>query len=153
MENIDSVKNIIKDWKINKAVLSNPAKKGDGIVFKSTVERVCVKEKDCFRISDFIDKKVLHRIEECDNNIIIDIMSENGFKNCDISGDINAVILKNKKNMFTVTGVKKGCEQYKAKQHNREKNRIIKEGQKIGWMCELGLMSDDGKIRQKNSSR
>ncbi len=64
MEDFNSIKKkLLKsvDFEFfDKAILSNPFKKGNGICFKAVISKTLINGKEGFQISYFIDKKVVH---------------------------------------------------------------------------------------------
>ncbi len=141
----------------DRAVLSRPLKRGEGICFKAVVSKTAVKGGEGFQISYFIDKKVIHENiiidDDCKKDAfdrladkILSIMSEN-FKQCNLSADKFITLLMNKKRMFRITGLKENDRKLKtAALHNEQKNYIIKEGVYADWLFETGIMDKNGKV-------
>lgn len=165
MDDINSVKKKLEkliDFNFfEKAVLSSPLKKEEGLCFKAVISKTAVKGKEGFQVSRFIDKKVIHEnvIGEKENlsrllsEKIIEIMADN-FKQCGLFSDRVITILMNKKRCFKIVGNKKN-ENIDTNtgtiSHNDEKNYIIKEGEYAHWLYETGLIDKNGNVH--NSMR
>ncbi len=131
----------------SKAIISNPIKKNETLPKKVDIKKIMLKNKICYQFAYYIDKKVTHEnIEDSSQviNKIINIMSEN-FKQCDILADNSLTILMNKKGNFKITGVKKSTNiDASPLSHNKTKNYILKEGEYIDWLYQLGVMDKNG---------
>ena len=85
---------------------------------------------------------------------------QTNFRQCDIRADKLCTVLMNKKRQFTLTGVKDNINfSHSVREHNKQKNYIIPEGEYTDWLYKLGLMDKRGivpahrqkKFRQINS--
>lgn len=134
-----------------KITISNPIKKTEGEPHKIVAEKVTLKDKEVFQFSYYIDKKVVHE-NTADNGVIVLKNSlhkmESGFKQMFISAlNCEITILMNKKKQFKIADIKKINNTDKTiKNHNKEKNYILKDGEFVPWMYKLGMMSDKGII-------
>ncbi len=166
MEDFTSIKekilNTIDFDFFNKAVLSNPFKKGEGVCFKAVVSKISIKGGEGFQISYFTDKKVTHENIVIDKNFkketlanlvdkILSLMTEN-FKQCDLFADKFITLLMNKKRQFKITVIRENDKAVKSEaSHDEEKNYIIKEGVYADWLFETGIIDKTGKVH--NSMR
>ncbi len=134
---------------IERVIISSPIKKSDDLAYKIDICKIEVKKRTCFQFSYYKKTSVKHENIFEDELDIIEkiflIMSDN-FKQCNIFSDKEITLLMNKKRMFKITGLKDNmnCGKYNIKSHNKEKNYILKDGEKIDWLIKLGIMSKDG---------
>ena len=140
----------------DKAVISNPLKKGEGICFKAVLSKTEVRRGQGVQIAYFIDQKVVHEniggdeetgdIKNALIDKILDIMSDN-FKQCNLSSNRIITLLMNKKKQFKITENKENKNPAKnSVSHNAEKNYIIKEGVYADWLFEVGLIDKNGNV-------
>ena len=119
------------------------------MVYKIDICKIEVKKRICFQFSYYKKTNVNHENIFADEIDIIEkiflIMSDN-FKQCNIFADKEITLLMNKKRMFKITGLKykENCGEHNIKSHNKEKNYILKDGEKIDWLVKLGIMSENG---------
>ena len=133
---------------IETAVISSPAKKSSEIR-RIKVEKLILKGKTAYRFSRFTKTQVMHENIEDKMPVekILDTMSEENFKQCDINGNYTLTLLMNKDKLFKITGVKENVN-YSLntdKGHNRKKNYILKD-KAVPWMIKLGLMDENGVV-------
>lgn len=137
---------------VQSVVISNPIKKGV-LPAKVKFEPVNIKDKRCWQMEYIVDNKAMHK--NIEGNIrklfenVLDKLQE-GYKQCNIVGNNELTVLMNKKKQFTITGVKANdnCCVEPAK-HNKEKNYILKDGEFVEWLYELGVMDKNGKVHNK----
>ncbi len=148
------LKNLIDCNSIESAVLSNPIKKTDEDFVKININALNIKNKLFYQLSMLKGNKMYHKNVEPKYIIdeIADLMSKN-FKQCNITADKYAVILMNKKRMFTITGVKDNTNSIKILSHNKEKNYIIKEGVYTQWLYKLGVMDKNGAVLSQKQKK
>ncbi len=157
MEDFNSIKKkLLKsvDFEFfDKAILSNPFKKGNGICFKAVISKTLINGKEGFQISYFIDKKVVHENIVYNESIydrliekLLEVMSDN-FKQCNLLANRIITILMNKKREFKITENKENKNPVKnILSHNAEKNYIIKDGIYADWLFEVGLIDKNGNV-------
>jgi len=161
MEDFFAIKNkifqIVDFDFFDRAVLSNPLKRGDGICFKIISSKFSIKNNPVFQFSFFIDKKVVHEnieIFKSDGKYdyspfvekLFSLMREN-FKQCNIFANKTVSVLMNKKRLFKIVENKENkCASIKENSHNVEKNYIIKDGVFSDWLFETGIMDKNGKV-------
>ncbi len=147
MEKIrELLKNIEIKEELVKVIMTNSMDK-DEKYFKIVIEGIKNKNMS-YQISYYYEKKVKHEnIEKGISEKIIKILSK-GYKQCDIktlTKDIK--ILTNKKGKVTVIEKKKRDSNMEQKQsHNKVKNYILKEGDKIDFLKELGIVDNKYKV-------
>lgn len=154
---IDKLKKNINFSLFDKAVLSNPIKKGEGLCFKAVVTKILLQKEESFQISYYIDKKVVHENlkpsselpEEFNSRVIkkiITVMSEN-FKQCNISANKNITVLMNKKKEFKIVSITENASaEKKSVSHNVSKNYIIQNGVFANWLFEIGMIDKNGNV-------
>ncbi len=154
---IDKLKKNINFSLFDKAVLSNPIKKGEGLCFKAVVTKILLQKEESFQISYYIDKKVVHENlkpsselpEEFNSRVIkkiITVMSEN-FKQCNISANKNITVLMNKKKEFKIASITENASaEKKSVSHNVSKNYIIQNGVFANWLFEIGMIDKNGNV-------
>lgn len=147
---LDKLKAIIVVNDLCRATLSNPINKSEGE--KISLSRILLKDKEYFQLAFYINNKVTHENIPADSELIIDkliFFMEENFKQCEIISNKNITVLMNKKRQFSIVSVKdnQNVDKYKnIKQHNNQKNYIIKEGNFVPWMYSLNMMTKDGII-------
>ncbi len=129
---------------ILKIVISSPFKKSNEFK-KITIE----KKQDYYLVSKFFDTKVIH------NNIKSNFVDEiyeltNNYKNINIfttSEDIS--VLTNKKGSVNIKRSPQKQVVNISSSHNRKKNYILNEGEKIDFLIYLKVMNKDGIVNSK----
>ncbi len=146
-EVINELKNKINIYEVSSAVISDPVKKTEGTASKVKVKPVMVKGELMYQLSSFVGDKVYHKNIKPDEIIErLIAIEENNFKQCEIKANIRCTVLRNKKKLFTITGVKENEIPQMTVQHNNTKNYIFAEGRYVDWMFRLGLMDKEGHI-------
>jgi len=163
MDNFEALRNKLKkiiDFDcLDKIIISNPIKKGDGINNKVTITKITLKGKNGIQFSYYADTKVTHEniqiLENKNKNEriytfiiekILSIMTDN-FKQCNISANRTITILMNKKKEFKIVENKenKNCSKNRVS-HNEAKNYIIKDGVYCQWLFEIDLIDKNGNV-------
>lgn len=139
------LKNTIDSNNIDTVVISNPLRKTGEYYAKVSIKAIMLKDKLCYQLSMLKNNKMFHKNIFPENIIdeIIDIMADN-FKQCSITANKYATVLMNKKQLFTITGIKENLNSQNIKAHNKSKNYILKEGEYIDWLYQLGVMDKKG---------
>ncbi len=132
----------------------------NGAIYKSNEDKKIIvtekkgKNNNFYQIEIFYGEKVRHINIEDKKEVINCIMEflEKGYKQMDIITTTNEhKFIMNKKGNFKVKS-KEEIKEKVVKSHNKEKEYILKEGDDIPFLVELGIMSKNGKIiesRQK----
>lgn len=137
------------------AILSGPLLKGDLIAKKIEIRSLIIKNQKSYQISKQIKDKVFHEnisqkelIENLLNKFIVNYkQSILRFQDCEYQ------ILTNKKGMRTFLKRKLVKSEIPLFSHNRKKQYLLNEGEKIPFLIELGVMSSDGKVIYKKSDK
>jgi methyltransferase len=132
---------------IESVVISKPIKKSEEDFTKINVKAIMLKNKLAYQFSMLKNNKMFHKNIEPENVIdeVIDLMNDN-FKQCNIIADKYITVLMNKKKQFTVTGVKENMKSVSVASHNKEKNYILKDGEFVDWLYQLGVMDKNGVV-------
>lgn len=146
---MEEIRNILEeslDIDFIQATISNPKKK-DGIM-KIKVRPVMVKGELLFQCEAFENNQAFHKNYKRDEAVLyLEAMME----------QFKQMQLETKQNQYTVLVSKKGKVTVKRKQqtgcvkqvdlsHNRPKQYILEEGKKVPFLCDLGVMTQEGKI-------
>lgn len=130
---------------IIKIVISKPAKKSNEYI-KITIER----KKDNYLISKYTKKQVFHEnIDEKEIASKVNELSIPDFRQINAWSDsFEYIILISKNGKFTYKkkGIKQNVKLAVNNNHNREKNYLIKEGQNIEPLVDMGIFTKDGKV-------
>lgn len=125
--------------KILKVVISSPFYK------TNEFKKIVIEKKEGYYLaSKYFDTKVIHeniREDFCNNlyNLMI------GYKNINIfTEDEDISVLANKKGSVNIKRVPKKQDVKVSKSHNRQKNYILNEGEKIDFLIHLKVMNKDG---------
>jgi SAM-dependent methyltransferase len=146
MEDLNKVINEILKEKIIKLVISNK--------FRSNVEynkiTFILKEKNdksYYQIEKYTEKQVFHE------NIDTNILSEKILEYAELYKQISAWstnttfdVKISKKGKILLRKIKSDNQKIENKQHNKEKNYILKEGMIIEPLIDLGIFTKEGKV-------
>lgn len=128
-----------------KAVISNPIKKDINAPKKIDIKKIILKNKPCFQIAYYIDKKVIHEnVQDIDILEKIISLMDKTFKQCDILANNSLTLLMNKKGDFKITGIKQAKNVQEISSHNKQKNYILKDGEYLEWLYKLNVMDKNG---------
>ena len=147
MEDIIRTINEICEDKLIKIVISN--KKNKEIKYNKIVFQLKEKNNtEYYQVEKFTDKQVFHEninIEDL-NNKILEYMKDN-FKQLN-AWSINATydVKISKKGKVFLGKKKSNNEKVVNKEHNKEKNYILKEGMIIEPLIDLGVFTKEGKV-------
>lgn len=148
MENLkECIKTSINDLTFVQMVISNKRDK-DGDINKIDSKPVIIKNEIMYQISYYTNDKVYHENLKKEEFIekISDIIYEN-YKQCMIftlEKDIQILLSKKRKvKIIDHKPTKKDLDL----SHNREKNYILKDNEKIDFLIKLDIMDKNGKVK------
>ncbi|GAB5612998.1 SAM-dependent methyltransferase [Faecalimonas hominis] len=128
------------------ATISNPKKKGG--IMKIKVRPVMVKEELLFQCEIFENNQAFHRnyVREEAVSYLAEMMEQ--FKQMQLeTKQSQYTVLVSKKGKVTVKKKKQpGCTKQVDLSHNRSKKYILEEGKRVPFLCDLGVMTQEGKI-------
>lgn len=137
------------DENLIRLIISKPAAK-DGIL-KVKIRPVMIKESLYFQAEEFTEKQAFHRNmtgEECADYVIS--LLEGTFRQAELDSSRGSVIAMVGKKGTTTVKVKRSPVKIAVKQetasHNRQKKYILREGMPVGFLIDLGVMTEEGKI-------
>ena len=136
------------------ATFSNPLKNLDNIEFEKIRIKLSNKEKLEFSTESYKNAQVFHKLltEEKIKNFFKDDFLFS-YKNVTIeTEEATLTILTNKKGEKKLLKKKKlisPVQSLTSLPHNKTKNYIIKEGQPVAFLIELGVMTKEGKIHNQ----
>ena len=128
--------------------ISGLKKKNEELPVKIKVRPVAMKDKIEYQVSEFIGRKVFHKNYKKDElkKKITDWMQED-YKQAQFTmTDATAQILSGK---HSQTVKYKKCKEVRVQRdlsHNRTKRYILPEGTPVGFLIDLGVMTESGKI-------
>lgn len=131
-----------------KIILSN--KKDKSFVYnKAIVVPILLKGKQAWQLSLYTDKQAFQEnfttLQKLQNRI--QELFEIKYKQLNFFGADEDIEMKiSKKGKLLVSGQKHKSINIKTEEHNRIKNRILKENEKIPPLVDIGVMTKDGKI-------
>lgn len=125
----------------------------NGAIYKTNdIKKIIISEKsgktNFYQIEKFTTTQVFHTNIEDTSVLIDEIYSilENKYKQMDIVTTTNEhKIIMNKKGNFKITS-KKSLKDKKVQKHNAEKNHILKEGEIVPFLVELGITDKEGNV-------
>ena len=133
---------------IEEAVIANPAKRSQPLK-KIKIQKTQSKNGAIYQFQFYADNKVTHENEPWDRVLprILALMQDEGFKQCQIKGNVVLTVLMNKDRQFKITGLKQNVNYsvFSEKEHNRRKNYIL-GGMAVPWMTALGIMDENGNV-------
>jgi len=149
----NDIKDIIletSDEHLIQMVLSNPVDREQ--VSKIKIRPVIIKDKLLFQMSSFVGTKVLH--DNLEKEALADTicaMLPSKFLQMEIDGKtIRVTVLLNKKGTITIKKKNKtvsdNLKTNQSLKHNREKQYILSENEKIPFLVDLGVQSAEGKL-------
>ncbi len=132
------------DNTILKVVISNPFYKSNEF------KKIVIEQKEnYFLASKFFDTKVLHENIKSDFAISIFELTD-GYKSINIFTETEDItILTNKKGTLNIKRVPQKQALNISKSHNRQKNYILNDGEKIDFLIYLKVMTKDGQVVPK----
>lgn len=146
---MEKIKKILEEsLNINfiQATISNPKKK-DGII-KVKIRPILIKEELSFQFETYRNNQTFHENCSVDESAkkIEAFMEE--FKQMQLeTKEEKYLVLVSKKGKVTVQKKHQtGCVKEVDLSHNRQKKYILKEGIKVPFLCDLGIMTEEGKV-------
>lgn len=125
-------------------IISNPRQAGE--VIKIKIRPVLIKDILYFQMESFTKKQAFHRNLEKQDAMEAIEEALTKFKQVEMVTKEKTILgLISKKGKVTVKTKNKGGKQ-KSLSHNRKKRYILEEGQKIDFLIDLGVMTQEGKI-------
>lgn len=116
---------------------------------KIKIRPVEIKDRLFFQATEYIENKVVHKNYEAEE-IITYILNhlQTDFKQCQLETTTEIYsVLVSKKGHTSISVKKRGAKLAKTvKNHNREKNYLIKPQDKAPFLMDLGIVTADGKI-------
>jgi SAM-dependent methyltransferase len=147
---MEILKELIEEDKLSKAILSDKEKRSNANYNKVNIKPVTIKGVRKYQFEYFIDNKVVHEnlgVEESINKFI-DLLRfdfrQGLFKT--VQGEIQ--LIKSSEDKFKVKKINDKSYEVN-REHNREKNYILKDGKKIDFLMLLGVMDSNGKVYKK----
>ncbi|MBC7088501.1 MAG: SAM-dependent methyltransferase [Tissierellales bacterium] len=147
---MEILKELIEEDKLSKAILSDKEKRSNANYNKVNIKPVTIKGIRKYQFEYFIDNKVVHENLGVEDSIskFIDLLRfdfrQGLFKT--VNGEIQ--LIKTSENKFKVKKINDATFEVN-KEHNREKNYILKDGEKIDFLMLLGVMDSNGKVYKK----
>lgn len=147
---MEILKELIEEDKLSKAILSDKEKRSNANYNKVNIKPVTIKGVRKYQFEYFIDNKVVHENLSVEDSInkFIDLLRfdfrQGLFKT--VQGEIQ--LIKTSENKFKVKKINDATFEVN-KEHNREKNYILKDGEKIDFLMLLGVMDSNGKVYKK----
>lgn len=130
--------------------ISNPRKKSEPIKRK-VIRPVIINGGMMFQIESFTKEQAFHENIDVDRLLVVleEILKEQAYRQCDIfTEDKDFHVLINKKGDMTVKK-NKASKKPVTLTHNQQKQYILKDGQPIPFLMELGIMTESGKVVDK----
>ena len=145
MQNLNDILRKIIDDGCHKITISNPAAKS--AEYKKIVAEL---KNGKYYISKYTEKQVFHESADGDNicSVLYNLVERN-YKQLNASSERNEhIVLISKKGAcnYKVKALSSTPERTEATTHNRKKNYILKEGEIIMPLIDMGIYSKDGKI-------
>lgn len=146
---VEMLKELLEEDKLSKAILSDKEKRSDIEYSKVNIKPVIIKGIRKYQFEYFIDNKVVHENVSVEESIkkFIDLLRDfrqGLFKT--VNGEIQ--VIKTSENKYKVKKINDTTFEVN-KEHNREKNYILKDGEKIDFLILLGVMDSNGKVYKK----
>lgn len=148
MENLINLLDDISENSFISGIISNKRDKNYS-VDKIKLRKIILKGEILIQATEYTGTKVLHTNYTYSEitSYIVDNLKVN-FKQCELITDSNHInILVSKKGKTTI---KSKASKYVVKDnefnHNKKKNYLIEEGEKVDFLIELGVMNKDGYI-------
>ena len=146
---MEKIKKILKDsLNINfiQATISNPKKK-DGVV-KVRIRPVLMKEELIFQFETHQNNQAFHENCTADESVekILSLMENFKQLQFDTKEEKYTVLISKKGKVTIQKKRQNGCVKEVDLSHNRTKKYILEEGVKVPFLCDLGVMTEEGKI-------
>ncbi|WP_461810306.1 class I SAM-dependent methyltransferase [Faecalimonas sp.] len=128
------------------AIISNPKKRGG--IMKIKVRPVIVKGELLFQCEMFENNQAFHKNYKREEAIFYLTEKIEEFKQMQLeTKQKQYTVLVSKKGKVTIKQKKQsGCVKQVDLSHNRSKQYILKEGKRVPFLCDLGVMTQEGKV-------
>lgn len=145
---------LVKDKKLIQGVISNKRKKGDVSYNKVNFGLVTIKDELLIQITYNYEKKVTHENLSISDGIskIVSIFKAYFKQGVVFSTIADFQIFINKKSDVKILK-KKPSKTVVNTSHNRVKNYIINEGDKVPFLINLGVMNEEGRVYKKKYNK
>lgn len=137
------------DEELIRLTVSRPT--GKTGVWKVKIRPVMMKDRLYFQAEEFTEKQAFHKnmtVEECADYTVS--LLEDTFRQAELESAKGSVLAMVGKKGTTTLKVKRTVTKIAVKSevasHNRQKKYIIQEGRPVGFLIDLGVMTDDGKV-------
>lgn len=146
----EMISKLLNDEVLIKAVISNKRKGADVEYKKVNLKPVSIKNQSLIQCTYFVGNQVKHKnlsLSETINEIML--LMENSFRQMMVfstQGDYQ--VLVSKKGKLKIIK-KQATRDVVDLSHNRQKEYILKEGIPYPFLVYLGVMTEDGTVRQK----
>lgn len=141
----DLVKILFLDNALLQGTLSAPKEKA--ATPKITVRKIALKGKEVYQVS-YHDKKIIHENLSGQTLAALLLTLLPQYKQAQFStADEQFHVLQSKKGKVTI--LRKQVKTLKVTGHNRPKNTLLKEGEPIPFLVDLGVMTKAGKVAEK----
>ena len=130
---------------IQKIIFSLPLDKNERFA-KLTGRRIKIKDTEHIQFEGICNNKAYHENIPLDNLRVFFERTILKYKRADIFTEEAHYMAFNKNGDITFHKTKQRAQPQKTREHNRDKNHIINEGDNIPILCELGIFNKDFKI-------
>ena len=145
MENLAEITKLFSEGKASKGIFSCIASKEQKYK-KCKINLTQIKNNICYQIEKFTEKQAFHEnVDLCDISTEIEKLFTD-FKQLEFIADGYKYSIKISKKGKILTNRHKTYEEVEIKSHNREKSYLLKEGENIPPLVDLGIFTKDGKI-------
>ncbi len=153
MEELRELLELQVNDRLQQIIISNPRQKGG--VKKIHIRPILLQNKVCYQVANYTEKQVFHENLGREDAItkILGLMEE--FKQLQLnSSTMTATVLISKKGTTTIKkkavksigGNAEDLAPSEVLSHNRKKEYLIEPGEKVPFLVDLGIMTEQGKI-------
>lgn len=131
---------------LNKIVISNPRDRKKAV--KVSLRPVLLKKSLAFQASEYLGNKVYHRNFSKEEAVAAIFAWMEGYRQMEVFSQTGqATVLVSKKGKATIKEkAGKACMEAADLSHNRKKKYILDPAKKVGFLMDLGIQSQEGKI-------
>ncbi len=133
---------------LSKIILSAPAKKDASLPFKIVLAKNSG-EKNLFAAEEFIGQKTFHKSlnENQLDSYLLEKTENSAFRQIGVFTEEKEIAFRiSKKGKIARSVNTKNQTPVKTSAHNREKNYLIREGDSVPFMVDLGVFTKEGKV-------